>query len=234
MEELTGISAERALGGTRRSTCPPASAEPGVVQLLEAGARRARPCPPGTSSSRSRKPARSGWVVGTYGPHRNAAGEIVGVIGIIRNVTERRRNEQALRESEERFRRMADAAPVMIWMDDADGHVHLLQQALARLHRDGRSQQELGRGSRDGIHPDDLVPRFIAVYDAAFTARRGVPDRVPAAPRRRRVPLGPRDGDAAVHRVRASSRATSARPSTSPSGGRPSRCCARSGGSCGR
>ena len=64
---------------------------------------------------------KTGFAVATYGPHRNTAGQIVGVIGIVHDVTERRRAEQALRESEERFRNMADAAPVMIWMDDAAG-----------------------------------------------------------------------------------------------------------------
>src|SRR5499427_6895178 len=118
MEELTGIPAEQALNGPAFDTSP---------EIRPLGADLLRRALGGETVSSGylyvSLPAtgRSGWVVGTYGPHRNAAGEIVSVIGIVRSVTERRRNEQALRESEERFRIMADAAPVMIWMDDAKG-----------------------------------------------------------------------------------------------------------------
>ena len=198
MEELTGISAERALGGTAFDMAPGVRG-PGR-QLLEA-ALDGQIVSSGDLFLEIEETGRSGWVVGTYGPHRNAAGEIVGVIGVIRSVTERRRNEQALRESEQRFRRMADAAPVMIWMDDADGMSTYFNKPwldftgrtlargarprLARRHPSGRPGAPVHRGLRRRLHG---------------AAR--VPDGVPAAPRRRRVPLGPRDGDAAVHRVR--------------------------------
>ncbi len=169
MEELTGIPAERALGGTAFDSSP--GVRDAGSRLLDA-ALDGQIVSSGDLFLEIEGTGRSGWVVGTYGPHRNAAGEIVGVIGVIRSVTERRRNEQALRESEQRFRLVADAAPVMIWMDDADGMSTYFNKPW--LDFTGRTlAQELGRGSRDGIHPDDLVPRFIAVYDAAYTARRG-------------------------------------------------------------
>ncbi len=168
MEELTGIPAERAVGGRAFDMTPAMRATgEGLLQRALAGETVSS----GDILIRVDETGRSGWIVGTYGPHRNAAGDIVGVIGIIRSVTERRRNEQALRESEERFRLMADAAPVMIWMDDAEGMSTYFNKPW--LDFTGRTlAQELGRGSRDGIHPDDLVSRFIAVYDAAYTARR--------------------------------------------------------------
>ena len=166
MEELTGIPAERALGGRAFDM---ALRGPGL-ELLQ-GALEGQIVSSGDVFIEIEETGRSGWVVGTYGPHRNAAGDIVGVIGVIRSVTERRRNEQALRESEQRFRLVADAAPVMIWMDDAEGMSTYFNKPW--LDFTGRTlEHEIGRGSRDGIHPDDLVPRFIAVYDAAFTARR--------------------------------------------------------------
>ncbi len=168
MEELTGLPAERALAGRVFDASPGLG---GIGQDLLRRALDGETVSSGDLFVSIPETGRSGWIVGTYGPHRNAAGEIVGVIGIIRSINERRRNEQALRESEERFRLMADVAPVMIWMDDAEGMSTYFNKPW--LDFTGRSlEQERGRGSRDGIHPDDLVARFIAIYDAAFTARR--------------------------------------------------------------
>jgi two-component system cell cycle sensor histidine kinase/response regulator CckA len=168
MEDLTGVPADRALGGRAFDMAPDVRVTgEGLLKRALAGETVSS----GDILIAIPETGRSGWVVGTFGPHRNAAGEVVGVIGIIRNVTERRRNEQALRESEERFRLIADAAPVMIWMDDADGNSTYFNKPW--LDFTGRTlEQEFGRGSRDGIHPDDLVQRFVAVYDSAFTARR--------------------------------------------------------------
>ena len=61
-------------------------------------------------------------------------GEIEYMVSSGLDITERKRAEEELRASEARFREMANAAPVMIWMADADGHDHVLQQPLERVH----------------------------------------------------------------------------------------------------
>ena len=55
-------------------------------------------------------------------PRSTASGEFEGFIGSVIDISERRAAEDAVRESEERFRFMADAAPVMIWLDDENAH----------------------------------------------------------------------------------------------------------------
>ena len=61
------------------------------------------------------------FIEGTVRALRGAGGEVRGFLKIGQDVTERRRAEEALRESEARFRHMADSAPALIWMTDADG-----------------------------------------------------------------------------------------------------------------
>jgi two-component system, cell cycle sensor histidine kinase and response regulator CckA len=53
-------------------------------------------------------------------PLRDDAGQIVGVIGIAHDISERRAAEQRLRESEERFRLLAESVPQVFWLSDAE------------------------------------------------------------------------------------------------------------------
>jgi len=92
---------------------------------------------------------------------------VVRCIG--RDVTEQKRAERALRESEERFRTMANAAPVMIWMSGPDALCTFFNQPW--LDFTGRSmQEEIGKGWMDSVHPDDLQ-RCRDTYLKAFKAR---------------------------------------------------------------
>jgi PAS domain S-box-containing protein len=55
-----------------------------------------------------------------YVPWADARGEVRGIIVVAADVTEERAYQRALRESEERFRRIADSAPVMMWVTRRD------------------------------------------------------------------------------------------------------------------
>jgi len=73
-----------------------------------------------------------------------------------------------LRESESRFRDVANTAPVMIWMSGTDKLCTFFNQGW--LDYTGRTlQQELGNGWADGVHRADLA-RCMEVYTGAFDA----------------------------------------------------------------
>src|SRR5208283_5449759 len=93
------------------------------------------------------------------------------LMGISFDVTEQKQQEEIRRESEKRFRLVADSAPVLIWMSGADKLCTFFN--LGWLKFTGRTlEQELGNGWASGVHPDDLE-RCMAVYTASFDARVG-------------------------------------------------------------
>jgi PAS domain S-box-containing protein len=91
------------------------------------------------------------------------------ITGLLFNLFRRRRAERSLTESEGRFERMADAAPIMIWTAGADKLCTFINKAwLAFTGR--RIEQELGNGWSEGIYPDDFE-NCMQTYVTAFDAR---------------------------------------------------------------
>jgi PAS domain S-box-containing protein len=104
-------------------------------------------------------------------PIRDAEGQIIGVVVVFHEVTERRRAEHALRESEQRFRMMADAAPVLLWVSDTTSMCTWFNKAWLEFR--GRSmEREVGDGWAQGVHPDDLE-HCLAEYHRAFERMEG-------------------------------------------------------------
>jgi PAS domain S-box-containing protein len=96
-------------------------------------------------------------------------GTTVGIVVGFRDDTQRREAERAVRESEERFRLVANTAPVMIWMSGVDKRCTYLNQGW--LDFGARSlDQELANSRADGVHPEDLA-RWRETYTAAFESR---------------------------------------------------------------
>ncbi len=77
-----------------------------------------------------------------------------------------RRAEAALRESEDRFRLMADHAPVMVWMSAVDTRCTYVNRRWLEF-TGRRAEDELGDGWVQSVHAEDR-PRCVAVYGRAF------------------------------------------------------------------
>jgi two-component system CheB/CheR fusion protein len=70
------------------------------------------------------------------------------------DISEQKRAQRALLESEERFRNLADHAPVMIWMTESDGSCSYLNRSWYEFT--GQTPETgLGFGWLDAVHPDD-------------------------------------------------------------------------------
>ncbi len=91
------------------------------------------------------------------------------VLGHAQDVSDRIRAERALRESERRFRLLADTAPVLIWMSAPDGRCTFLNRAWLELTGHALDSQ-LGESWLESLHPGDRG-RFREAHRRAVTTQ---------------------------------------------------------------
>ena len=94
------------------------------------------------------------WLEVNVVPIRDSAGKVTQTQSLIRDITERRRAEEAIVESEERFRLLANTAPVLIWMSGPDKLCHYFNQPWLEF-TGRRMEEEIGDGWVIGVHSDD-------------------------------------------------------------------------------
>jgi PAS domain S-box-containing protein len=96
-------------------------------------------------------------------PIRDSAGDLVGVVLVFHDVTEKRRAQKALRQSEERYRQLVDLSPIAIYVNRND-KIEFVNAAAIALLGAGSAEEILGKSPYDIFHRDyhAMVRRRIA------------------------------------------------------------------------
>lgn len=104
-------------------------------------------------------------------PVKNDQGEVIAWVGINLDISELKRIESDLRESEARFRNMADNAPVLIWVHGVGGCQYVNKEYLRFV---GAGLDDLqGMNWINFIHPEE-IDGFVDSYRQAFKAQQAI------------------------------------------------------------
>ncbi|HEX6790918.1 MAG TPA: PAS domain S-box protein [Candidatus Krumholzibacteria bacterium] len=164
-QELFGYTSEDIVGKPITTLVPPdrLEEEGNILQRLREGQPSER-----VETVRVAKDGRRLFVSLSVSPLRDADGEIIGASSIAHDITTRKIAEDALRESEQRFRDMANASPMLIWMSGTDRRFTWFNKQW--LDFVGRPmERELGNGWAENVHPDDhnhCMETYVTKFDA--------------------------------------------------------------------
>lgn len=104
-------------------------------------------------------------------PLRDVDGRVVGVLGISRDITERKQAEAQLRLSEARFRAAINAVSDIVWTNNAQGQ--MVGEQIAWGHFTGQDYGSYqGYGWSSAVHPDDAQPTIDAWNEAVAEKKK--------------------------------------------------------------
>jgi two-component system CheB/CheR fusion protein len=111
----------------------------------------------------------SSWYLVRISPYRTKEDRIAGVVATFIDITRRKEAEDALRDSEAKFRTLSDTAPALIWFNDAEGNNQYVNQQY--LDFTGKTAEEIsGKRWQLIVHPDDRAA-LLAAYEEAVRER---------------------------------------------------------------
>jgi PAS domain S-box-containing protein len=96
-----------------------------------------------------------GFLHVVYQPYRDIAGNILGVMVIVQDVTESVLSKQKLQENEERFRTLSNSIPQLAWMTDAKGWIYWYNQRW--YDYTGTTLEQMQGWGWQSVHHPDLV-----------------------------------------------------------------------------
>ena len=123
--------------------------------------------PTAESTSLETQPSPGRWAELRYTPIRAPNGQLVGALLRLHDLTPRKRIEQALRESEARYRRLIEASPEAIFLLDAEGRFTWVNPQAVHLFNVADEQVLLGRSWSDFAAPE-AAPHLATALQAAI------------------------------------------------------------------
>lgn len=138
MEDLTGLPVPEVVGKPALDMFPHLR-EQGIDKLLKK-ALKGETKMSGDTPYHVPQTGRKGYVLGLYSPHYDVDKNIIGVVEIVHEISERRESEEALRRSEEKYRTLFDSSPESIFVIGLDGKIIDCNTAAGSIT--GMSRQE--------------------------------------------------------------------------------------------
>lgn len=106
------------------------------------------------------------WLRWEVRPWHDSRGAVAGIVIFSEDVTERKRAEDALRESEERFRVMADSIQQLAWIAGADGYIHWYNQRW--YDYTGTMPEEMKGWGWQSVHDPVALPEVLDIWKTSI------------------------------------------------------------------
>jgi PAS domain S-box-containing protein len=110
-------------------------------------------------------------VLACTSPVLDEAGHVTGALGLFTDITDRKRAVEALRQSEERFRLLAESIPQLAWMARPDGHIYWYNKRW--YDYTGTTPERMEGWGWQSVHDPETLPRVLERWQQSL--RTGEP-----------------------------------------------------------
>jgi PAS domain S-box-containing protein len=162
-EKVFGYSASEAVGKSMLMLLPPehVNEESDILAHIRRGESVEH-----FETIRVRKDGTRINISATISPIKDSGGAIVGASKIARDITERKSAEEALRQSEERFRDMLNGIPQLAWMAEADGRIFWYNERWYEYT--GTSLEQMEGWGWQSVHDPEFLPQVLEKWAASI------------------------------------------------------------------
>ncbi|MGA2813747.1 MAG: PAS domain S-box protein, partial [Candidatus Acidiferrum sp.] len=165
-EKVFGYSASEAIGKSMLMLLPPerVNEESDILERIRQGESVEH-----FETTRVRKDGTTISISATISPIKDSGGTIVGASKIARDITEQKKAEEALRQSEERFRDMLNGIPQLAWMAKADGSIFWYNERWYEYT--GTTSEEMAGWGWKSVHDPAFLPKVLEKWTVSIAEK---------------------------------------------------------------